>query len=321
MIIFIFILVLLSQGRDYPANELSYGVTFVKSHSEWLGLPWRDNFSAILEDLRVKRLRLPAFWDEIQASSSERSDYADLDWQIDKAGENGAAIILAVGYRLPRWPECHIPDWAQKLEQEEREKKVLDYIRTTIERYKDKDQIIAWQVENEPFLTVFGECPKFNPKFLDQEIALVKKIDSRPIIVTDSGELSLWVPAAKRADIFGTSLYLNTYSEKLKRYVHYPITPSFFHFKKNVASLFAHPKNWIVIELQAEPWGPIAYKDMGEAEKSITMDPGKFRRIIEFSRQAGFKEFYLWGAEWWYWEKTIKNNPVYWEEARKLFGH
>ena len=92
-------------------------------------------------------------------------------------------------------------------------------------------------------------------------------MDTRDIVVTDSGELSLWVPAAKRADIFGTTLYRDTYSQLLKAYVHYPIEPGFFRFKKNISRLFANPQKWVVIELQAEPWGPRPFQYLSQEER------------------------------------------------------
>lgn len=320
LIIIIFFAFILSQGKVYKKSEVSYGVTFAKPYAEFLRLDWKKTYTEILDDLGVRKLRIPAYWDEIQAQGQDTFDYVDLDWQIDEAGKRGAAIILAVGYRLPRWPECHLPEWTANQSQEEKQKNTLAYLEKTIERYKSKDQIMAWQVENEPFLTFFGNCPQFDPAFLDKEIALVKKLDSRPIIVTDSGELSFWAPAAKRADIFGTSLYLNTYSGNTKTYIHYPITPGFFHFKKNIVSLFAHPKDWIVIEMQGEPWGPIAVTELSEKEQAKTMTLEKFQNILEFGRQAGFRDFYLWGVEWWAYEKQFKSNPAYWDEAKKLFG-
>lgn len=319
LVVIIFFAFILSQGKVYKKPELSYGVTFAKSYAESLGLDWKKTFTESLDDLGVRKFRIPAFWDEIQGTDQDNYDYSALDWQIDEAGKRGAAIILAVGYRLPRWPECHLPGWANNLSQEEKQQATLKYLEKTIERYKDKDQIMAWQVENEPFLTLFGQCPQFDPNFLDKEIALVKKLDSRPIIVTDSGELSLWAPAASRADIFGTSIYLNTYSEHFKSYIHYPIAPGFFRFKKNIVSFFAHPKDWIVIEMQAEPWGPISVMQLSEKDRMKTMDIKKFRNILEFGRQAGFKDFYLWGVEWWAYEKEIKNDPAFWNEAKTLF--
>ncbi|MFH1523080.1 MAG: endo-1,4-beta-xylanase [Patescibacteria group bacterium] len=319
LIIFLFAILLLSRGHIYSKDELEYGLTFSKKQASSLGFDWQKVYIEILDDLKVKKIRLPAYWDEIEISSNQ-FNWNDLDWQINEASKRGGDIILAIGGRLPRWPECHFPNWTKDLEKIERDKKILAYIEKTIERYKDNKIISAWQVENEPFLSHFGDCPELDKKFLDSEISLVKKLDSRPIIISDSGELSYWIPAAKRADIFGTTLYRDTYSKFLKRYIHYPINPGFFRFKKNIANIFASPENWIVIELQAEPWGPVPYQNLTQADRDRTMNLGKFKEILEFSRKAGFKEFYLWGVEFWYWEKSEGRSEM-WEEAEKLFNN
>jgi len=317
LIIFFFFIFLFSQGHIYKQNELKYGVTFSKQQAQSLGLNWQAVYQAIFSELGVKKIRLAAYWDEIETDKG-KFFWDDIDWQINTASAKGASIILAVGARLPRWPECHFPEWTNKLSEAEKESQTLNYIQAVIDRYKSNN-IIAWQVENEPFLYGFGECPVPKARFIDEEIALVRSLDNRPIVMTDSGELSLWYLAAKRADIFGTSIYRDTYSKTFKRYIHYPITPEFFRFKKNVVNMFAYPKKWIVIELQAEPWGKEALQNLSQEERAKTMTIDKFREILEFSRQAGFKEFYLWGAEYWYWEREKNNNPAYWEEAKGLF--
>jgi len=318
LVVVIFFVWILSRGHIYKKEELSYGITFSQKQAEDLNLDWQKLFLVILEDLNVKKIRIPAYWDEIQPTEGV-FDYTDLDWQIQTAGQHNAKIILTIGGRVPRWPECHFPEWTNNLTETERQAKTLVYLKQTIERYKDQSQITAWQIENEPFLNQFGECPKLDPKFLDQEIALAKSLDSRPVVITDSGELSLWIPAVKRADIFGTTMYRDTYSRVLKSYIHYPIAPGFFRLKRNIASLFAQPKDWIVIELQAEPWGPVPYQELSAKDRARTMDLQKFKDMIKFSSQTGFQEFYLWGVEYWYWEKMLNNNPGMWEEARGLF--
>jgi hypothetical protein len=318
LIIFLFIIFLLSRGHIYGNDELEYGITFSKKQTESLGLDWREVYLAALDELGVKKIRLPAYWDEVEKNGDEFF-WDDLDWQIAEAKEHGAEIILAVGGRLPRWPECHFPGWAEGLTKKEREAKILSYIEKVVSRYKENKSIAAWQVENEPFLAHFGDCPEVDGKFLDKEIALARSLDARPIVVTDSGELSVWIPAARRADIFGTTMYSDTYSRHLKRYIHYPIAPGFFRFKKNITRLFAKPDKWVVIELQAEPWGPVPYQNLSKEERDRTMNLEKFRKIIEFARLSGFKEFYLWGVEWWYWEREANGDGQLWEEAKKLF--
>lgn len=308
-----------SRGPIYEKKDLQYGVTFSPKHARDLGLDWRKVYQDMFIDLKIKKLRLVAYWDEIEPESG-RYEWGDLDWQLDQATQNGAEVILTVGGRVPRWPECHFPNWVKNEAAEKQQENTLFYIEKVLSRYKDRKEIIAWQVENEPFLKYFGECPPLDVKFLDKEIELVKRLDTRDVVVTDSGELSFWVPAASRADIFGTTMYRDTYSKQFERYIHYPITPNFFKFKKNITRLFASPKKWIVIEMQAEPWGAKAYQLISREERAKTMNPEKFRDMIRFAHEAGFGEFYLWGVEWWYWERDKQGNGRMLEEAKKVFN-
>ena len=218
LIVFLFFIFLLSQGHIYKKSELSYGVTFSEKQAKSLGLDWQKLYLDIFEDLGVKKIRLSAYWDEVEPENN-KFDWTDLDWQVKEAGYGGAEIILAVGYRLPRWPECHYPEWVEDLDKNTKDEELLSYITAVISHYKENADIIAWQVENEPFLPHFGQCPVPDKELLDKEIKLVKMLDMRPIIMTDSGELSAWVPAAKRADIFGTTMYRDTYSKQLERYI------------------------------------------------------------------------------------------------------
>lgn len=320
--IFALILILifiLSRGPAHSREDMKYGITFSNFHAQDLGLDWKEAYLEILDELEIEKLRLAAYWNEVEENKGE-FNFKDLDWQIKEASKRDVDIILGVGYRLPRWPECHFPDWAEDMEREKRQPLILEYIEKTVLRYKDNPNIKAWQVENEPFLSsYFGECPRLDKDFLDQEIELVKSLDSRPVIVTDSGELSLWVPAARRGDIFGTTMYKKTYSGQLNMYVNYPIGPWFFHLKRNVTNWFADPEKWIVIELQGEPWGERPYQKLSLEEREKTMCPDKLVDMVDLARKSGFKELYLWGAEYWYWKKTKNNNPEMWEQAKKLF--
>jgi len=313
------ILFSLSWTHIYKLDELDYGVTFSNKQSEDLGLDSRAVFLAMLDDLKVRKLRLPAYWDQLEPSQ-KNYNWDELDWQINEAEKRQVELIIALGQKTPRWPECHIPDWARATNQTELQLATLDYIKEVVSRYKNRPNVIYWQIENEPFLKYFGVCPEFDSKFLDQEIALVKSLDTRSIIITDSGELSLWIPAAKRADIFGTTLYRDTYSRFFHSYIHYPIEPVFFRVKKNIANLFAQPEDWIVIELQGEPWGKKAFQELNQQERNQTMTPAKFKDMVKFIQKTGFKTFYWWGVEFWYWEKTVNHNPFYWEEAKRLFA-
>lgn len=77
-----------------------FGVTFSRFKAEELKLDWRETYLAILDDLKVKHLRLGAYWDDIETQSGQY-DFSNLDWQIEEAEKHGAQIILAIGFRLP----------------------------------------------------------------------------------------------------------------------------------------------------------------------------------------------------------------------------
>ena len=50
------------------------------------------------------------------------------------------------------------------------------------------------------------------------------------------------------------------------------------------------------------------------------MNLKQFKKNIEFAKNTGLKEHYLWGAEWWHWLKTKQNNDNIWNEAKSLFN-
>lgn len=298
-------------------EDVKFGMTFSSRYAESLGLDWQETYLALLDDMGVKKLRLPVYWDLVEKEKGEYN-FSDVDWQIVEAEKRGVGVILVVGQRVPRWPECHIPAWANEIEGE-RKSALINFIGRTVNRYKNNHTVEMWQVENEPFLIFFGICPKFDKNFLDQEIALVKSLDStRKVLTTDSGELSLWYSAAKRGDIFGTTLYRHIYKSGIG-YFTYPIGPNFFKTKEWLARLLTDQENFIVIELQAEPWTSQLITDAQLEEQFRTMDETKLKENIDYAKRVGFPEVYLWGGEWWYWLKTKKNYPAMWETGRELF--
>jgi len=297
-------------------DKAQLGVTFSSRYAQDIGLDWKEVYLAMLDDLKIKKIRIPVYWDLVEKVENQY-DFSDLDWQLQEAQKRNAEIILAVGQKVPRWPECFIPDWAATSDLKRKES-LLNFISVVVERYKNNPEIASWQIENEPFLN-FGICPKPDDDLLDQEIALAREIGgNKKIMTTDSGELSLWVKAAKRGDVFGTTMYRNIYKEGIGYYV-YPIGPRFFHFKYGLIKLFAQQENAVVIELQAEPWISGWTIDAPLSEQFKSMNENKLKENVEYARKVGFPEIYLWGVEWWYWLKIEKNYTAVWDTARELF--
>jgi len=315
LVILIFIYLNLPvKNKNKGAN---LGITFSSRYSSDIGLDWRKNYLAVLDDLQVRKIRIPVYWDLVEKNKGEY-DFFDIDWQLDEAYKRNAEVILVVGQKVPRWPECFIPKWVEN--DEERKTELIKFIKVVVNRYKNDQVVKFWQVENEPFLK-FGICPSLDIGLLDNEIGLVRQLDSsRKIIITDSGELSSWIPAAKRADIFGTTMYRNIYKDGWGYYV-YPIGPRFFLIKRWLIREFADQENPIIIELQGEPWvaGWTVNQPLEEQFKSMNAE--KLLENVEYAEKSGFSEIYIWGAEWWYWLKEKQNKPEVWNTARDLIMH
>jgi hypothetical protein len=314
ILIFITIIFVIYTPRN---NQVNYGVTFSKPFAEHLGLDWKETYLAVLDDLDVKYLRLPIYWTEIESQNNNLT-FENVDWQIQEAEKRDTKIIFVLGQKQPRWPECHIPDWAREMNKEDREKELTEIISYTVNKYKDEETISAWQIENEPFLP-YGNCPTLDKNFLDEEIAVVRNLDpSRPIIITDSGELSTWYSAASRADILGTTLYRIVWDERIG-YVHYPISSLFYRFKAAMIHYLTNVQRIIIVELQAEPWGPDIILNTPLEEQYKSMNAEQFKKNIAYVNEVEFSEAYLWGCEWWYWLKTKQNDDSIWKEAKKVF--
>ena len=309
-----------------PAQTLGakiWGVTYTSPYAEELGLDGRETLIKILDDLKVREFRIVAFWSEIEKNEGGY-DFSEIDFQIESIKSRDGKIILAVGKRLPRWPECHEPQWAKQkeLSREQTNEKILKYVEATINRYKGEKTIWAWQMENEPFLFGFGECHYVDDEFLDAEISLIKRLDSsRPVILTDSGEFGVWFRAYKRADIFGTTMYRVVLSRLIPiGYFKYPLDSDFFKTKTGIMEAIWGKKEIINVELQAEPWLKKSPPEIPLDEQLKAFSFNQFKENIEYAKEVGFEKNYLWGVEWWYWMKEKQNHPEFWEEARKLYN-
>ena len=318
LVVFLLLLGYFFVGVTKPAKEITWGVNFSQKHAELLGLNWKETYLALLDNLGVKNLKVAAQWDLIE-QEKDKYNFEDLDWQVQKAEQTGAKILLVIGIKTGRWPECHIPDWAKNFSKEEQQKEILEIIEEIVSRYRFTKSIDMWQVENESFFP-FGECPWTDKEFLKREIALVKSLDlqKRPVLISDSGEGSSWIQSARLGDIVGTTMYKKVWFHQLKTYITYPF-PSTFYNRKALYIDKIFGKKVIVVELQAEPWGPKLLYDLPLAEQQKTMNLEQFKYNIEFAEKTGLDTFYLWGGEWWYWMKVRQNQPEIWEEARRLF--
>ncbi|QQG45080.1 MAG: DMT family transporter [Candidatus Sungiibacteriota bacterium] len=301
-----------------PPQPMTFGITFSPKFAQELGLDWREAYLKILDELKVKNVRLVAYWDVIEP---EKGKYVfdDVDWQIQEAEKRGAKVLFVVGRKTPRWPECHKPPWAYDLKGKEEKQEVLKMLAGTISHFKNFNNIYAWQVENEP-LFPFGKCKSLGLRFLQKEVDLVRSLDSRPIVLTDSGELGFaWPVLISRADIFGTTLYRYIHNNTFGYIKYWWIPTEYFRFKVWFATK-VFGKEILISELQAEPWEPVSLVNAPFENQYKTMNVEKFREVVDYARRSGFTKAYFWGAEWWLWLKEKHGQQDMWNEAKAIIS-
>ncbi len=297
----------------------SLGISFSSTYAKELGLDPKNTFESILNDLHIKKLRLNAYWDQIESQKDQYS-FTDLDWYLDQAHAHNAKVILAVGYKLPRWPECRAPKWLDGTTTETRQNEQLKFVSAVIQKYNQNTTITAFQIENEPLLE-FGECPSPDKNFLEKEVALVRTQTQtqKPIILTDSGELNSWITPMKLSDIFGTTLY-RVVNTPLLGNTKYPLQPWFYRVKSDlVRKIFApNNKKTIIAELQTESWSSQPLIDTPIQEQLNQYPLSDFKQTLNYAQKIGFDEIYLWGVEWWYY-MAKQGHPEYLNFAKTIF--
>ncbi len=314
----VFGIYILSWQIDMSRGEPNWGITFSEFYAkENLKLDWKAVYSDMLNELNPKKLRLIAYWQYLEPQKN-KFDFSDLDWQINGAQNRGDDVILVVGRRVPRWPECHLPAWVSVLPEVAQENEVLNYLPTVINHYKTFSSIKAWQVENEPLFALFGACPPPNKDFLKKEIALVESLDpTRPVVITDSGELSSWFETAPLTQILGTTLYRTVWGPSVGWWTHlYP--PVYYYLHAELVKTLFKTQDVVITELQAEPWAPDNkfITQLSFDQQSAHFTPADLKNNMEFAKKTGLKDIYLWGVEWWYYRK-INGDSSYWEVGKE----
>lgn len=309
--------------RRHANDPLIVGVSFSKEYSQELGNDWRQNFTELLDDASFRHFRLMSYWDELEPEKGA-FNFADLDWQMDQAAKRGAKVTLAIGERQPRWPECRRPAWAEMLPTDQKNQAVNAFISQVAEHYKHHPALESYQLENEVANRLFSpHCEKFDRKKLQAEYNAVKATDPyHPLIINTSNQSGVPV-FGPIGDGVGFSIYKKAYVKygPFNFYWSYNYTPTLWHSYRAALTELSHPgTKTFVHELQAEPWGPVATKDLSQQEQRKSMTPEGIAENVIYTEKTGMKTMYLWGSEWWYWQKHTNGDSSFWDTAKGLSG-
>jgi hypothetical protein len=298
-----------------PARDTyTFATSFSVKQSTQLDLDWKENYTALLDDLEIRQFRLMSYWDDGEPVRGQLK-FEDLDWQMDEAAKRGAKVSLAIGLRQPRWPECHEPSWATTLSKDEWKQALYAYIETVVKRYQSHPALESFQLENEALAWWFGDCREEpDAERINEEFNLVKSWTNKPVWMSLSDQYGLSVNPPY-PDAYGYSLYLYVYNSLVPGTYVNPSPPVWLHRTRAVAIDAMHHKPFYLHELQLEPWGPREIKQLSEREQNITMDKDQIHYNLQYARKIGFDQVYTWGSEWWYWRK-VNGAPAVWEAIR-----
>ena len=288
------------------------GVSFSLHRCAELGVDKKSCLRAAISELGFRRFRLMSYWN-IHEQTRGHYNFSELDWQIDMIAKAEGTVTMCLGMRQPRWPEFHVPEWAQKLTVAERNDALAKYISVVIDRYKNRDVVISWQLENEALLQSFGDnrLGDFDRSRLRREFKLVKSLDNtRPVIMTLSDSWGLpW--RRPKPDMFAMSMYRIT-RNKQGEIVHSK-RPALFYRLRRWLILVLRWRRTFIHEMQAEPWFDRAIGEVPIKDQLSQMPVLQIQKTIAYAQRTGAKTVDLWGLEWWYWLKVRKNEPALWD--------
>lgn len=311
----------IAQQANQP---LRLGASFIPAYAENFGLDPEETLDAMINDLGVKNIRMVSYWKDIEAQPGV-FDFGQLDWQFAKAQANNVKISLAIGLRQPRWPECHEPKWANVRSDNVGEwyPKLENFIIQVVNRYKTNPALESYQLENEYFLTAFGECKDFSRQRLIDEYNLVKRLDPNHKLIVSRSNNALGLPVGQPTpDEFGVSVYKRVWDATVtRRYFEYPFPAWFYGFLGGGGKILTG-KDMIIHELQAEPWPPLAeIVDSTTNELNKSLDARRLKGRFDYGKATGIRSIDLWGVEYWYYMKVKRGDSSLWNVAKQEFAN
>lgn len=325
LVVFILVSTMYGIAQWYIHSEssqpLQLGVSFIPDYAEFLGVNPQQTMDALL-NIGVKQFRLVSYWNDMEPTPGHY-DFSQLDWEFSKAQAAHAQIILTLGLRQPRWPECHMPGWAASESASVWQAQLESFMQAVVQRYQHSPALESYQLENEYFLQGFGTCTNFSRSRLVSEYDLVKKLDPKHPIVVGRSDNAVGIPIKQpQPDEFSISVYRRVWDANLThRYLEYPFPAWFYGFLAGLQKI-VDGKDMMIGELQAEAWPPNGQTipNTSLAEQNKSMNAQRLQATFNFGKATGMRSIDMWGAEYWYYRQQVLHDPSLMNVAKKEFA-
>jgi hypothetical protein len=312
------------------------GISFRPRQAEALGLDAAATLQRLL-DYRFDMIRLGAYWNRIEPQRGV-FDTSELDRDVDAAERAGKQVILAVGaIKTFGYPELFVPSHylakplregmlIQPADYPELIAGATEFIARIVARYRDRQSIVAWQLEHEAVDPLGVEHSwRLAVSFVEHELRALRAADpSRSVMMNgflptsslvqltqwwrtrDQGD-SLDV-AARLADLVGVDYYPRHAMRHLGSRTLYLETADLpwerGRRKRLFATVQAGGKRLMVSEGQAEPWEAVTVPPNPARQASYSCPPEdlirNYNATMAWSTSGPPLYAYLfWGAEYW----------------------
>ncbi len=306
------------------------GTTFSPLQCHYLGLDYQETFRRVCA-LGFDQIRLCAYWHEIEATENQ-FDFSVLDWLLAECDRHGIEVILAVGMKVPRWPEFHFPGWLVARYNTKGRPEPIDqdgaianltlrFVEKVVSHTRLAPAIKYWQVENEPFTKLDITAGRYlSAEFVQKEVGLVKALARADQKIALTGAIELpgaWNKEDDRA--FQECLRLAD-AVGINVYTKVPVGPIFYlepnpfywqKLKQWQADLIANGKEAWIAEAQAEPWEHNQLVAMNKFDHPSS-SPKQTTNLVSTLSRIGYSTVLLWGCEYWYWQKLNGRNLWWW---------
>ena len=343
----------LSWPHVEPLGNPEFGINFSCNHAEYLLLedpalgsagyvsddrPGRAEWCAetlgtLLGGLGAKHVRISVEWSQVEPRPGE-FDFRLIDALLAEADRSGASVLLGVGVKAQRHPEFYIPDWVMAKANLSGDHEIdhdpylreqaLAMVNAVVAHIASSPAIEAWTADNEPYVpSLRAQDWQLSREFVRLERNAIRANDpQRRIIAINHAQHFVfdrrWKDALADGEALAASFYPFRNYEILGHNYVVPIAelgPIAPNYAAQARAAHAAGKPFWLTEMQAEPWVDEDIRLVGPGDPSPNLTVANFHKNIDYARRSGADRVYLWGAEWWLFERLHFGDSTWWDLA------
>ncbi|MEP7215901.1 MAG: beta-galactosidase [Anaerolineaceae bacterium] len=344
----------LSWPHIEPLGNPEFGINFSCNQAEYLLLedpalgpagyvsddrPGRAEWCAetlgtLLRGVGAKHLRISVEWSQVEPKPGQY-DFRLVDALLARAHLSGAKVLLGVGVKAQRHPEFYIPDWVMAKANLTGDSEIdhdpylreqaLAMVAAVVAHVAGSPAIDAWSADNEPYVpSLRAQDWQLSREFVRLERDTIRANDpkARTISINHAQHFIFdrrWKDALVDSEALAASFYPFRNYEFLGRNYVIPIAelgPIAPNYAAQARAAHAAGKPFWLTEMQAEPWVDEDLRLVGPGNPSPNLTAKNFRKSIEYARRSGADRVYLWGAEWWLFQRQHYGDSTWWDLAR-----